>query len=96
MSTLDLIFEKRYEIREIVNSCYFTNPRVFGSVAREEDTEESDIDILLDPTEKATGWKLARVKRQLEKLLGKKVDVAIDRSLHEIFRPQIEKDLKEI
>lgn len=80
--TRDLSFED-YSSDEIIRDACERNIEVIGEIAK-------------DLFKKATGWKLARVQRQLEKLLGKKVDVAIDRSLHEIFRPYIEKDLKEI
>ncbi len=36
------------EVRAVIEAAGLRNPRVFGSVARGEDTEESDIDILVD------------------------------------------------
>lgn len=39
----------RDEIRAIVEANRATNPRVFGSVARGEDTPHSDLDLLVDP-----------------------------------------------
>lgn len=96
MTTLDFVISKRKEIREIINQNDFTNPKVFGSVAREEDTEESDIDILVDPLEKASYWRLANAELLLTDLLGKKVELVIRENIKELFRPYIEKDLKEI
>ena len=79
------------EIRAIVLANNFMNPRVFGSVVRGEDTEDSDLDLLFDvaPPEKATLFDLVRVKAQLEKLLGVKVDVGIARVLRDHRREEI-------
>lgn len=50
---------------------------VFGSVARGEDTPESDIDILVDHLDSSTYiWGLPRAKDELETLLGFPVDLA--------------------
>jgi hypothetical protein len=51
--------------------------RVFGSVARGEATEESDIDFLVDyDLGKITPWFLAGLLIDLEQLLNRKVDIA--------------------
>ena len=42
------------EVRAIIARYPVRNPRVFGSVARGEDDERSDLDLLVDPLEKAT------------------------------------------
>lgn len=42
----------RGSIRRIVESHRACNPRVFGSVVHGDDTEHSDLDILIDPTPK--------------------------------------------
>jgi len=51
------------------------NVRVFGSVARGEDTEASDIDVLVDLDEGVGLVSLAGLKRELADLLGAEVDV---------------------
>ncbi|MBD1868684.1 nucleotidyltransferase domain-containing protein [Cyanobacteria bacterium FACHB-471] len=53
------------------------NVRVFGSVARGEATENSDIDFLLDyDLEKITPWFPGGLLLDLEQLLNRKVDIA--------------------
>lgn len=42
---------RRERMRAIAAHCRGVNPRVFGSVARGEDTEDSDFDILVDDPE---------------------------------------------
>ena len=51
------------------------NVRVFGSVARGEDTERSDVDLLVDVPRGTTLLDMARLQRALEDELGIAVDV---------------------
>lgn len=51
------------------------NPRVFGSVARGEDTETSDIDLLVDLDDGVGVVALAGLQWELTELLGTDVDV---------------------
>ena len=51
------------------------HPRVFGSVARDEDTENSDVDILVDPDDTVSLVTLARLNRELSTLLDTPVDL---------------------
>jgi predicted nucleotidyltransferase len=51
------------------------NTRVFGSVARGEDTEDSDVDLLVDLDEGVGVVSLAGLCRELAELLGVEVDV---------------------
>lgn len=52
-----------------------SNPRVFGSVGRREDTESSDLDLLVDVHAGATLFDLGGLQEELEELLGVRVDV---------------------
>ena len=65
----------RDKVREIIARYPVSNPRVFGSAARGEDTEQSDLDILVDRRGTLTLIDLARLEIELENLLGVKVDV---------------------
>ena len=55
--------------------------RVFGSVAREEDRGDSDLDLLVTPGEGVTCFDFARFAQDMESLTGRTVDVMSDRSL---------------
>lgn len=65
----------RAEIREIVEQNRAKNARVFGSVADGEDTEASDLDLLVDTTEKTTLFDIVRIQNCIQKLLHVSVDV---------------------
>jgi uncharacterized protein len=68
-------------VREVIARYPFRNPRVFGSVARGQDSAESDLDILVDPEAHANLYDLAKLERELESILGCKVDVLTPDSL---------------
>lgn len=76
----------RVAIRRIVESHRASNARVFGSVLRGEDTEQSDLDILIDPTPKTSLMDVAAIQIELEELLGVSVDVLTPKALPEKFR----------
>ena len=57
------------------------NVRVFGSVARGEDTEDSDVDLLVDLADDVGLVDLIGLERELSQLLDRKVDVVPARAL---------------
>ena len=76
----------RDAIRRIVESHRAGNARVFGSVIHGDDTEESDLDLLIDPTSETTLMDIAVIQVELEHLLGVTVDVLTPNALPEKFR----------
>jgi uncharacterized protein len=78
--------EHRIAIRHIVSNHRANNARVFGSVVRGEVTDQSDLDILIDPTSETTLMDIAGIQVELERLLGVTVDVLTPRALPEKFR----------
>ncbi len=77
---------RRDAIRSLVLEYGVTNPRVFGSVLRQEDTDDSDLDILVDPASETSLLDIAKLELRLEKELGIHVDVLTPKSLPESFR----------
>jgi uncharacterized protein len=60
--------------------------RLFGSVARGEDTEDSDVDFLAFLEHGRTLLDMARLEEQLEKLLGRRVGVVTEKALQDTVR----------
>lgn len=60
----------RDAIRAIALSHRVTNVRVFGSVVHGDDTDESDLDILVEPTPETTLMDIAKIQFELGQLLG--------------------------
>lgn len=76
----------REAIRRIVESHRACNARVFGSVVHDHDTENSDLDILIDPTPDTTLFDIGAIRHELRVLLGVPVDVLTPKGLPENFR----------
>ena len=62
--------------------------RVFGSVARGEENEASDVDLLVTLEPGRTLLDLARLELRLERLLGRRVDVVTEAALREPVRSE--------
>ena len=68
---------------------------IFGSFARQEENEDSDIDILVRFKETISLLDLVRIHRELSALLGKKVDLVTEQSLkNKRIRDRIYNDLQ--
>jgi uncharacterized protein len=68
---------------------------LFGSFARGEADENSDIDLLVRFS-KPIGWKFYGIAEDLQEVLGKKVDLATENMLNKYIRESVLKDLKVI
>ena len=79
----------RQEIREIVATHRATNARLFGSVARGMDTEGSNLDILIDPTQGTSLFDFGAIRDKLRVLLNVEVDVLTPNALPERFRAAV-------
>ena len=84
-----LLQQKREEILRIAAQHGARNIRVFGSVARGEAGPESDIDFLVELEPGRSLLDHAALLLDLEQLLGRKVDVATERSLKERIRVRV-------
>jgi predicted nucleotidyltransferase len=79
----------RDAIRRVVEAHRAANPRVFGSVAHGDDTEDSDLDILVDPTADTSLFDIGAIRHELLQLLGVPVDVLTPKALPEKFRATV-------
>jgi predicted nucleotidyltransferase len=85
-----LLYERRSQILDIAQKHGAYNIRVFGSVARGEATEDSDVDFLVDyDLEKITPWFPGGLLIDLELLLNRKVDIATVDMLKERTRDRV-------
>lgn len=76
-------------IRAIAARFRAANPRVFGSTLRATDSQNSDLDLLVDPLPGATLFDLGGLQVELEALLGVPVDLLTPEDLPAKFRDQI-------
>lgn len=82
----DAVARHRAALLEIIGRYGATNPRVFGSVARGDDDQDSDLDLLVDRLPGTGMMKLARLQIEAEALLGLPVDVHTPDGLREQVR----------
>ena len=90
MNLDDLTPEIKAKIKEIAAQHGAFNVRVFGSVARGEADQNSDLDLLVDyDLDKISPWFPVRLIRELEDFLGIKVDVVTLAGLKTRIRNQV-------
>lgn len=87
-----LLKDKREEILQVASKHGAYSVRIFGSVARGEANEDSDIDILINVKENHSRWFPGSLLADLEDLLGCKVNILTERSLHELIGERILKE----
>lgn len=75
MKLAELLQIKRQDILQIARQHGVIRIRTFGSVARGEATEKSDVDFLIKLEEGRSLLDLIGFKQDVEELLGRKVDV---------------------
>lgn len=89
MKIEEAIKAKRGEIRRIAERHGASNVRIFGSVARGEARPESDVDLLVDVTSQTSSWFPTGLILELEKLLGRRVEVVTERALNKELREKV-------
>jgi len=94
MRPSEALAKHRDQVLEIISRYPVTNPRVFGSVARGEDQEGSDVDILVEPQEEVRTFAHVRaLEQELSELLGHQVEVLTPGGLRRTMAERIEREL---
>ena len=89
---LENLRQKRDQILRITESYGARNVRIFGSVARGEESPESDLDLLVDLEPDRNLLDLSHLIIDLQDLLGRKVDVVEPEGLHWYIRDRVLKE----
>jgi uncharacterized protein len=89
MLTFEQLRDKREALIALADQCKAENVRVFGSVARGEANEKSDVDLLVHFRQGASLFDLIDLKEEAEKLLGLDVDVVSDGGLSPYLKDRI-------
>lgn len=97
MPLLPELTARRTEILALAEECGLTNVRVFGSVARMEDDENSDVDIVVNRIKgKRLGLKTYGFPAGLEKMFNRPIDFVYESRLHPVIKEQILKEARPI
>jgi len=84
--------QRRRQVLATAEKYGASNVRVFGSVARGQDTLESDVDILVDLSPRSSLVTLGRLERELSEVLGAPVDVVPADDLRPAVRAEAEQE----
>lgn len=84
-----LIEAHRSEIRALAEDRGIRDVRVFGSMARGDADETSDVDLLVTLPYGGTGLALGGLLMDVQKLLQRRVEVVTERGLHPALRERI-------
>ncbi|WPH12440.1 nucleotidyltransferase family protein [Variovorax paradoxus] len=89
MRPSEALSQHRVRIREIALRHHVSSVSVFGSASRGEDGPDSDLDLLVEPTEQTTLMDIGAIRHELKALLGMEVDVLTPNGLPPKFRDQV-------
>jgi uncharacterized protein len=89
MTASDIVRERRQEILAIARKHGAFNVRVFGSVARGEADEESDIDLLVDLEADRSLFDLGALVVELNESMGRHVDVVTEHGIKQRMRDRV-------
>ena len=89
MKPSDALTTHRDELRQLVTRYGLSRPRVFGSVISGTDTEDSDLDLLVDSSESTTLFTLAVLEHEAQELTGVRVSILTPGFLPVKFRDSV-------
>jgi len=94
MNLTELLREKRTEILNLCARYGAKNVHIFGSVARGEADQGSDLDLLVELEPGRTLFDLGGLQYDMEQLLGCRVDVVTPNSLKRRIRDRVLQEAK--
>lgn len=77
------------KIEKIIKKRGIKKAGIFGSYARGEQKKDSDIDILIEPTQNMGFFEIVNLEEELKKALKKKIDLLTYASIHRLLRDRI-------
>jgi uncharacterized protein len=89
MTRAEQIRLNRTAIQRLAKKYGVTEMRVFGSAARGDDSTQSDIDFLVNMEPGRSLFDLGGLLMDLETLLGCRVDIVTEKSLHWYIRERV-------
>ena len=88
-----------FDINRLIEICQQNDVAmisVFGSMARGEATEQSDIDLLVKFSKRKSLLALVRLERELSAALGRKVDLLTEAAISPYLRDRIKREIRVI
>ncbi|MDD5642937.1 MAG: nucleotidyltransferase family protein [Syntrophales bacterium] len=89
MKINELLRQKREEVLKLAHQHGASRVRVFGSVAKGEETEASDLDLLVEMEPERSLLDMVAIKQDLEDLLGCRVHVVTEATVSPYLREKV-------
>lgn len=89
MRPSEVLSQHRETIRSLVQDAGILNPRVFGSVVRGDDRENSDLDMLVDLRSSEAMFDLGRLEQLIGQKTGLRLNVFVPSELPPKFRQRV-------
>jgi predicted nucleotidyltransferase len=87
-----LLEKHRSDLRSLASRYRLSSLRVFGSMARGDASDQSDVDFLIESEETLSGFTIGALLMDAEEMLGRKVDVVTLNALHPKIRDHVLKE----
>jgi len=94
-----MIEELSFDVNKLIELCRQNDVvqiALFGSVARGEADEQSDIDLVVKFSKRISLLRFAALERQLSEALGRRVDLLTEASISPYLQERIKRDLRVI
>lgn len=93
VSDINNLFPSKTKLAQFCQEAGITYLGLFGSQARGEARENSDVDLLVDYKQPKSLFELGGLIAELEDMLGKEVDLVKRHNIKPLLRPYIDKDV---
>ena len=91
-----LVESHRTEILQLARHHGLRDVRLFGSMARDDSNDASDVDLLVTLAPGATGLALGGMLMDVQDLLHRRVDIVTEAGLHPAFRQRVLREAKRL
>ncbi len=91
-----MIEAHREALRALAKRHGMRSIKVFGSMARDDADASSDVDLLVETAPDTSGFALGALLMDAQDLLGRRVDVVTERSLHPLMRERILREARSL
>lgn len=96
MTALDVIKANRQALLKAGEKYGARHIRIFGSAARGEDRADSDLDFLVDMEQGRSLLDLVGLQQELERILGRRVDVVTEKGMNPHLREHVLSEAREL
>lgn len=84
--------DEKDTIRDMLEDEGASHIAIFGSYARGEETQESDVDVLVQFSERKSLLDVVRIERELSEAIGKDIDLVTEKSLSPYIKERVSRE----